>query len=219
VAITTYDELQAAAARWLVRADLSVSIPDFIALFEAHANRKLRVKQMEARDEAQVVDEDGAPTEYGTYPTDYLEAKTFSMTDGTSTWWLESKPDEVIDEQWTRTGRPRFYAEVGGEFRFFPTPDQVYTGQLTYWAQIPALSASNATNWLLAIAPDAYLFGTLLEAAPMLRDADQLAIWQVRRDQALASVQSTTKNKAGRLKTEVSHLNRRRHYFDITRGV
>ena len=32
MAITTYAELQAAAANWLVRADLTARIPEFIAL-------------------------------------------------------------------------------------------------------------------------------------------------------------------------------------------
>ena len=48
MALTSYAELQQAIADWLERADLVARIPDFIALFEAAANRRLRVRQQEA---------------------------------------------------------------------------------------------------------------------------------------------------------------------------
>jgi len=172
MAISTYADLQSAVARWLVRNDLTASIPDFISLAETHFNRVLRVRQMEARDVAPVA----AGVEYGTVPTDWLETKTFSFTDGSLTWWLEPKPDEVIDEQWDRTGRPRFYANVADEFRFYPVPDANYTAQLTYYASIPALSDGNPANWLLSLMPDGYLAGAMVEAAPMLRDNDALEL-------------------------------------------
>jgi hypothetical protein len=47
MAITTYAELKTAIASWLDRSDLTSTIPDFITLFEAVANRRLRVRQME----------------------------------------------------------------------------------------------------------------------------------------------------------------------------
>src|SRR5436190_24024474 len=47
MAITTYAELQAAAANWLVRADLTARIPEFIALAEARLNRVLRARLAE----------------------------------------------------------------------------------------------------------------------------------------------------------------------------
>ena len=48
MAITTYAELQAAAANWLVRADLTARIPEFIALAEARLNRVMRARLAEA---------------------------------------------------------------------------------------------------------------------------------------------------------------------------
>lgn len=47
MAITTYSELQAAIQAWLARTDLAANVPDFITLFEAAANRRLRVRQQE----------------------------------------------------------------------------------------------------------------------------------------------------------------------------
>src|SRR4051812_14862616 len=48
MAITTYAELQAAAANWLVRGDLTARIPEFIALAEARLNRVLRARLAES---------------------------------------------------------------------------------------------------------------------------------------------------------------------------
>jgi hypothetical protein len=58
-----------------------------------------------------------------------------------------------------------------------PTPDTGYTGELTYYGKITALSDSNTSNWLLAYAPDLYLYGALLEATPYLKDDERLATW------------------------------------------
>jgi hypothetical protein len=45
--LTNYTDLQTSIQNWLQRQDLNSIIPDFITLFEACANRRLRVRQME----------------------------------------------------------------------------------------------------------------------------------------------------------------------------
>ena len=48
MSLTNYTDLTAGVANWLSRSDLTALIPDFITLFEAEANRRLRVRQQEA---------------------------------------------------------------------------------------------------------------------------------------------------------------------------
>ena len=67
MAITTYEELKTAAANWLSRSDLGSRIPEFIALAEAHFNRRLRVREQETS--ASIAMAGGA----GTLPADYLQ--------------------------------------------------------------------------------------------------------------------------------------------------
>lgn len=55
------------------------------------------------------------------------------------------------------------------------TSDLAY--QLTYWAAIPALSASNTTNWLLTRHPDLYLYAALSHSAPFMKDDERLVTW------------------------------------------
>jgi hypothetical protein len=47
MAITTYAELKTAIENWLDHTLFTARIPEFIALFEACANRKLRARQQE----------------------------------------------------------------------------------------------------------------------------------------------------------------------------
>ena len=57
-----------------------------------------------------------------------------------------------------------------------PTPNEDYTVQIVYRANIPAL-ASNSTNWLLTLAPDLYLYGALLMAEPYLQNDERIPLW------------------------------------------
>ena len=41
MSITSYSELQSAITRWIARDDMAANIPDWIALFEAAANRQI----------------------------------------------------------------------------------------------------------------------------------------------------------------------------------
>jgi hypothetical protein len=55
--------------------------------------------------------------------------------------------------------------------------------------RILALSNTNRTNWLLAAAPDLYLFGALAEAHGFVKDAESLALWKARRDELLDEIE------------------------------
>jgi hypothetical protein len=66
---------------------------------------------------------------------------------------------------------------VGEQFRYLPVPDTAYTGELIYYAKLSKLSTTNTTNWLLTAAPDVYLYGALMQAAPYLQDDARIAVW------------------------------------------
>jgi hypothetical protein len=70
-----------------------------------------------------------------------------------------------------------------------PAPDSTYTGELTYYAKIPALSDAATTNWLLGVAPDVYLYGSLMEAAPYLDDDARVQTWGGLLEQAMSAIE------------------------------
>ena len=187
--ITTYTELKTSIASWLNRDDLTSVIPDFILLAEAGINRDLRHYKMIERADATL------DSRYVQLPADWMETVRFSITSG-DTYRLElvSRDDMLEYRQKTAnaSGRPRFYANIGDTIEVFPTPDADYTMQLQYYAKTPALSDSNASNWLLLHAPDVSLYGTLIQSAPYLQDDARTQTWAALYAAALQSLQTAS---------------------------
>jgi hypothetical protein len=167
----TYAGLKASVADWLNRTDLTAVICDFITLAEGQMNRRLRVRRMVATASASI---SGA---YASLPADFAGALALTLLDGRQLDFLT--PDALAQKAFLhRPGpaEPTHYSVVGAQLQVYPAPDQAYTALLTYYRQIPPLAA-NATNWLLAMAPDVYLYGALTQAAPYLKDDTRIPVW------------------------------------------
>jgi hypothetical protein len=72
---------------------------------------------------------------------------------------------------------PRFFAILGRNFEFAPTPSGNSSLALVYYQKIPALSDVTTTNWLLTNHPDIYLYTSLMHAAPYLADDARLQVF------------------------------------------
>ena len=176
MALTTYTELKASLADWLNRSDLTSVIPDFISLAEAQMERQLRTRQMIVRATALFA----AAAEYGTVPDDFLEVKSIKLDTNpvtSLTFQTIDSLDQLSNTTYLSSGKPLYFTVVGNQFRLLPIPDGAYTADLVYYAKLTKLSASVATNWLLTQAPDVYLYGSLLQAAPYLQDDARISVW------------------------------------------
>ena len=174
MALDTFAGLKATIADYLNRDDLTSIIPSFITIAEAKFNRKLRTRQMVKRANGQI------ETAFFAYPSDWLQAKEFQLNTNPIVrlqFVTEAYGDELKSNRYVSTGQPVYYTITGTQLEFIPTPDSTYSAELTYYAKIPALSDSNTSNWLLAYAPDLYLYGALMEAAPYLKDDERLPVW------------------------------------------
>ena len=215
MSISNYTELQTAIGNWLDRTDMAARAPEFIALAEAQMNRRLRVRQMVTRAEAAL------SSEFTDAPGDIIEPihLTLEISESDIRFLEYMAPERLLAEKAcisaVTAAEPEFYSIVGGSIQLLPTPDQSYTGELTYWAKIPAL-ATNSTNWLLTNFPDAYLYGSLIQAGPQLASPEDIATWGTLFATALADVQASNRIAGGKLRTEIPLIGRQR--FDITRG-
>jgi hypothetical protein len=174
MALDTFSGLKTTIADYLNRDDLTSIIPSFITLAEAKFNRKLRMRQMIKRATATI------DTQYFAFPADWLQAKEFILNTNPITYMefvTDKQANELRQNLIIASGKPEYYTIVGTQIEVIATPDSSYTGELTYYGKIPALSDSNTSNWLLAYAPDLYLYGALLEATPYLKDDERLATW------------------------------------------
>lgn len=183
MALDSYTSLKAAIATHLARSDLTTPIPDFITLCEAKLQRILRCRQMEQRSTA-------TATEYMELPDNFLEMRNIQLNT-TPKVALDMVAPSYIDRYYsTSSGEPRVYALLANQIQLGPAPDGTYTVEIDYYEQIPVLSGSNATNWLLTAAPDIYLYGSLLEAAAYLIDDPRVPLWQAAFTQVVGQLQS-----------------------------
>jgi hypothetical protein len=200
VSITNYAELQAAIADWLARPGdptIVAAAPDFIRLAESRINfgsgepggqlysPPLRVRQMEVRATAAL----GA--EYIALPSDFADMREIKINTSP-----EQKLAYVTPQNFAAlaashdVGTPTVYTIVGNELRFGPVPSGPLSAELVYHARVPSLSDSTPSNWLLALAPDVYLFAALVEAGAYVGDESQLLQWFGRFAAAAAALQA-----------------------------
>jgi hypothetical protein len=184
-----YTTLKSSVADFLNRQDLAAVIPTFISLSEANLNRVLRTRAMLCRATALL------DTHFTKLPSDFLEAKNIQLnTDPvTSLQYVTIEHADLLRARWS-TGKPRYYTIVGDTLEVVPPPDTGYTVELVYYKQIPALTELNETNWLLTSHPDVYLYGTLLQSAPYLKDDERIPIWGQLYKQFVADVQYSSES-------------------------
>lgn len=164
-----YDGLKSAIADFLNRDDLSSTIATFVRLAEAQMARDIRHWRMEKRKVA-TFDEG-----FELLPDDWVQTIRLEM--GGRPMELASREEIARWKRSHATARPRYFAHVAGKLEVWPAPDGEYEGELLYLARIPPLSDSEPTNWLLTEAPDAYLYGSLLQSAPYLVEDERTQVW------------------------------------------
>ena len=114
-----------------------------------------------------------------TVPTGFISVRSFYILLNSVKYPLEYiTPHNLFEIRGgSRTGRPRSYTieadDETEQFRFGPSPDTTYTGYLSYYKDIAALSASNATNPILDKHPGIYLYGSLYHSSNFLGGMDQ----------------------------------------------
>lgn len=183
--ITTYDELKAAVGSWLKRTSLDTEIPNFIQLAEAHFNRVIRAVEMETRAT------NTADSEFLALPDDFISMRELHIEGSRDKPLKYVTPQEMTQMEYRGyTGVPFAYTVMDDQIKLFPAPSATNTEdfEMIYLQKIPALSASNTTNWLLDSHPDIYLHGALIQAEGFFYNDRRMPIWQQRCDMAIADL-------------------------------
>jgi hypothetical protein len=89
---------------------------------------------------------------------------------------------EYLREYWpdqTQTDIPKFYCDYNYEnWLVAPTPTTNYNFEVLYYERVQPLDSSNQTNWFTIYAPQALLYGSLLQAMPFLKNDERIPMWQ-----------------------------------------
>lgn len=186
----TYDSLTYYVLQYLERSDDATvnAIPTFISLAEFEIAQEIKTLGQLQIVEANMTA--GSPS----LPKPARWRKTVSMnyTDasGNKNPLLLRKYEYLINysQSSATTGAPVYYADTSWDWWYIsPTPDQAYSFEVLYYERIAPLSSTNQTNWLTQNAPNAMLFGTLLQAMPFLKN-DQRVIFQQKYSEAIKAL-------------------------------
>lgn len=188
MALATYTDLQASVGNWLNRSDLAAVAPDFIALAETEIKRTLRTRDSLVRAITEI------SVKFSALPTDFREMKAISLQGVVESHGsLEFRTYDRMQLEWARTngtlGQPKYYTILGDSIGVAPIPDSVYIAEMGYYSEIPSLSVASPANWLLAKHPDLYLYGSLLQSAPYLKDDTLIQVWQDKYNSIISSIQ------------------------------
>jgi hypothetical protein len=89
---------------------------------------------------------------------------------------------EYLREYWpdpADTDVPLFYCDYDyTHWLIAPTPDDDYAYEVLYYERVQPLDSSNQTNWFTQYAPQALLYGSLLQAMPFLKNDERIPMWQ-----------------------------------------
>ncbi len=108
---------------------------------------------------------------------------------------------EYLREYWpnpTETDVPAYYADYDyTHWLVAPTPASNYTFEVLYYERIQPLDSSNQTNWFTIYAPQALLYGTLLQAMPFLKNDERIPMWQAQYDAIMQTLKQEDIQRIG----------------------
>jgi hypothetical protein len=174
--ITNYPTLVAAVEEYLARPDLQSYARIFIQQAEGRFNTDLKVVDMHKS--TGPIPSENAKIDL---PADFIDwvAVEWDPAAGKTQRPLMLRYVEPDSPEFRNrhrpNGPPQFYTLLAGKLRFMPNAPGFV--DLTYYARIPSLSATQPTNWLIQKAPEVYLYGTLMEAALFQKDEERSAQW------------------------------------------
>ena len=162
----TYANLQASISNWMGRSDIDPQIPDFIQIVESQLNNNpdFRIQEMICKAQSTISD-----NEIG-LPVDYLGMRLLRYRDGAEIPQIaparlhECYPSSLA------------FSNIGQRLELNNTVSDLDI-DLFYYQQIPALSDTNTSNWLLALSPSIYLYGALVAASSFLKDDPRVPLW------------------------------------------
>lgn len=171
----TYDSLVANIIDYMERtdADFVAAIPGLIALAESSIAAELKTfLQL-------TVVETNLATNQVILNKPARWRKTVSMKVNGQPIMLRSQDYVAMYQAESSNGVPLFYADYDySNWNFAPKPDTTYPVEIIYYSEIQPLDENNQQNLFTAVAPQAMLYGSLLQAQGFLKALDKLPVWK-----------------------------------------
>jgi hypothetical protein len=196
--VMTYDSLNSTVLQYLERSDPATvaAIPTFITLCEFEIAEQIKtLGQLNVATSTM-----SANNPVLQKPARWRKTVSMNLTTAAGAQPVLLRKFEYLKNYWpdaTQTAQPLFYADIDYDNWYLaPTPDQAYSFEVLYYERIQPLSSDNQTNWLTRNAPNAMLYGTLLQAMPFLKN-DQRQIFQEKYKEAIAALKTEDTTRVG----------------------
>jgi hypothetical protein len=91
----------------------------------------------------------------------------------------------------TTTGAPDYYGDYDyTHWLVSPSPAEDYEFEVLYYERLQPLDSANQTNWFTTYAPQALLYGCLLQAMPYIKNDERTPMWQQNYDLIIQTLKS-----------------------------
>ena len=209
----TYTTLKTAIQDYLDSTETSFvsNLPTFITTAE---ERILKNVQLDDFRKNQL----GTVTEAGPYlttPTDYLAPFSLAVIDSSGnysylllkhvSWIRDYSPNP------SSTGLPKYYAESDDNtFILAPSPALTYDVELHYYHRPASLTTTTGseTTWLSENAPNALLYGSLVEACTYLKNYETIPTYEAKFQEALLGLKNLGEGKSTRDQNRYDEIRR-----------
>lgn len=178
--VMTYDSLVADIEKYLERTDTVTieKIPTFIGLAEQVIAAELKFLGNIVVVQSNMVANNGVIQK----PARWRKTVSMNVTVAGERKPVLLRKYEYLREYWpdpTATGEPKYYCDYNYDhWLVAPTPDDDYVYEVLYYERSQPLDSSNQTNWFTQYAPQALLYGSLLQAMPFLKNDERIPMWQ-----------------------------------------
>jgi len=198
-AVMTYSSLAADIESYLERTDTATvdKIPTFIMLAEQVIASQIKFLGNLTVNESTMVQGDPVIAK----PARWHKTVSMNVTiDGVRSPIFLRKY-EYLREYWpeaTNEDVPKFYADYDyTHWLIAPTPADAYTFEVLYYERVQPLDVSNQTNWFTQYAPQALLYGSLLQAMPFLKNDERMAMWRSEYDLIINTLKTEDLQRIG----------------------
>jgi hypothetical protein len=183
--VMTYDSLVLNIQQFMERndPDFVAQIPNLIALAEASIAAELKTYMQLIVVETSLAENQVVLNKPARW------RKTISMKINGKPVMLRSQ--DYVSQYLSESDNnvPLYYAEYDfNNWNFAPSPDQEYPVEIIYYAEIQPLDSTNQQNLWTAIAPQAMLYGALVQAQGYLKALDKLPMWKGYYTEAIAAL-------------------------------
>jgi len=186
-AVMTYDSLVNDIQTYLERTDQQTldKIPQFIMLAEQIIAAEIKfLGNLTVAESNMVTSENVIPK-----PARWRKTVSMNVTVAGKRSPVLLRTYEYIREYWpeaTKTDVPAFFCDYDYQHWLVgPTPASNYSYEVLYYERVQPLDSSNQSNWFTQYAPQALLYGSLLQAMPFIKNDERMPMWQTNYDRII----------------------------------